>query len=59
MRAAQIVECGRPPVVAEQEPPVAGEGHVLVDVLAAPITPLDLLCATGTSYFGKDRKSVV
>jgi NADPH:quinone reductase-like Zn-dependent oxidoreductase len=25
---------------------------VLVDVLAAPITPLDLLCATGTSYFG-------
>jgi NADPH:quinone reductase-like Zn-dependent oxidoreductase len=47
------VECGRPPVVADREPPAAAEGHVLVDVLAAPITPLDLLCATGTSYFGE------
>ncbi|TDC83696.1 zinc-binding alcohol dehydrogenase family protein [Actinomadura sp. 7K507] len=53
MRAAEIRECGRPPVVAEREPPVPGDGEVLVDVLAAPITPLDLLCATGTSYFGK------
>jgi NADPH:quinone reductase len=53
VKAAQIVECGRPPVVADREPPAAAEGHVLVDVLAAPITPLDLLCATGTSYFGK------
>jgi NADPH:quinone reductase-like Zn-dependent oxidoreductase len=25
---------------------------VLVEVSSAPITPLDLLCATGTSYFG-------
>jgi NADPH:quinone reductase-like Zn-dependent oxidoreductase len=53
MRAAQVVECGRPPVVADREPPAAPDGHVLVDVLAAPITPLDLLCATGTSYFGR------
>jgi NADPH:quinone reductase len=53
MRAAQIVEPGRPPVVADREPPAPGEGQVLVDVLAAPITPLDLLCATGTSYFGQ------
>jgi NADPH2:quinone reductase len=53
MRAAQVVECGRPPVVADREPPAAPDGHVLVDVLAAPITPLDLLCATGTSYFGE------
>jgi NADPH:quinone reductase len=53
VKAAQVVECGRPPVAAEQEPPAPPEGHVLVDVLAAPITPLDLLCATGTSYFGK------
>ncbi|MFB4309842.1 zinc-binding alcohol dehydrogenase family protein [Actinomadura sp. GTD37] len=52
MRAAEIRECGRPPVVADREPPVPGSGEVLVDVLAAPITPLDLLCATGTSYFG-------
>jgi NADPH:quinone reductase len=53
VRAAQVVECGRPPVVADREPPGASDGHVLVDVLAAPITPLDLLCATGTSYFGE------
>lgn len=52
MKAARIVECGRPPVVADREPPAVGDDHVLVDVLAAPITPLDLLCATGTSYFG-------
>lgn len=53
MRAAQVVELGRPPVVADREPPAVGESHVPVDVLAAPITPLDLLCATGTSYFGQ------
>jgi NADPH:quinone reductase-like Zn-dependent oxidoreductase len=53
VRAAQVVELGRPPVVADREPPGPGEEHALVDVLAAPITPLDLLCATGTSYFGK------
>jgi NADPH:quinone reductase-like Zn-dependent oxidoreductase len=29
-----------------------GQGQALVRVLAAPISPLDLLCATGTSYFG-------
>ncbi|MCE0761683.1 zinc-binding alcohol dehydrogenase family protein [Pseudonocardia kujensis] len=52
MRAALIPEPGRPPVVADREPPEAGAGQVLVDVLAAPITPLDLLCASGTSYFG-------
>jgi NADPH:quinone reductase-like Zn-dependent oxidoreductase len=53
VRAARIVECGREPVVGEKEPPAAGADHELVDVLAAPITPLDLLCATGTSYFGR------
>jgi NADPH:quinone reductase len=53
VKAAQVVELGRPPVVADVEPPVPAGGHVLVEVLAAPITPLDLLCATGTSYFGK------
>ncbi|MDA0633552.1 zinc-binding alcohol dehydrogenase family protein, partial [Nonomuraea sp. MCN248] len=52
MRAAQIHACGEPPVVAERPAPAPGPGEVLVEVLAAPITPLDLLCATGTSYFG-------
>ncbi len=53
MKALQVVEPGRPPVVADREPPEPAEGQVLVEVRAAPITPLDLLCATGTSYFGK------
>ena len=29
-----------------------GPGELLVAVTAVPITPLDLLCASGTSYFG-------
>jgi NADPH:quinone reductase-like Zn-dependent oxidoreductase len=53
MRAALIVQCGRPPVVGEWEP-AAGEGTA-VTVTAAPITPLDVFCATGTSYFGSPR----
>lgn len=32
--------------------PVPGADEVLVEVSAAPITPLDLLCASGASYFG-------
>jgi NADPH:quinone reductase-like Zn-dependent oxidoreductase len=31
---------------------MAGEGRSIVRVTAAPIVPLDLLCASGTSYFG-------
>ncbi|MFD0473825.1 hypothetical protein ACFQ0B_40420 [Nonomuraea thailandensis] len=52
MVAARIENCGRPPVVADGSSPVPGAGQELVRVLAAPITPLDLLCASGTSYFG-------
>lgn len=52
MRAAVIDTCGRPPSVGKREAPVAGEGEVRVRVTAASITPLDVLCATGTSYFG-------
>ncbi|MEU8402415.1 zinc-binding dehydrogenase [Nonomuraea sp. NPDC048892] len=52
MRALQIDECGRPPAVAARPEPVPGPGLEPVRVVAAPITPLDLLCATGTSYFG-------
>ncbi|TYB66701.1 zinc-binding dehydrogenase [Nonomuraea sp. PA05] len=50
--AAQITACGQPPVVTGRRSPVPGAGQELVRVLAAPITPLDLLCASGTSYFG-------
>ncbi|MER7277285.1 zinc-binding dehydrogenase [Dactylosporangium sp. NPDC000244] len=50
MRAALILQCGQLPVVAAHEPPPSG--GVRVAVTAAPITPLDVLCASGTSYFG-------
>lgn len=53
MRAAVVDRPGQAPSVASREEPAAGPDEVLVDVLAAPITPLDLLCATGTSYFGR------
>ena len=33
--------------------PVAAPGQSLVRVTAAPVVPLDLLCASGTSYFGR------
>lgn len=39
-------------MVVERESPRAGPGELLVELTAAPITPLDLLCASGTSYFG-------
>jgi NADPH:quinone reductase-like Zn-dependent oxidoreductase len=52
MRAAVISVCGLPPGVVDRDIPEPGDGQVRVAVQAAPITPLDLLCATGTSYFG-------
>lgn len=52
MRAVEIREPGRPPVATERERPEPGVDEVAVSVTAAPITPLDLLCASGTSYFG-------
>lgn len=52
VRAAQIHTPGRPPEVVDRDAPTPGPGEVLVEVTAAPITPLDLLCASGTSYFG-------
>ena len=52
MRAATVVRCGEPPVVAERPEPHVAAGLVRVTVTAAPITPLDVLCASGTSYFG-------
>ena len=52
MRAATVTAHGAPPEVLDRPDPVPGEGEVLVGVTAAAITPLDLLCASGTSYFG-------
>jgi NADPH:quinone reductase len=52
VRAAHLTAHGRPPTLADVPEPRAGHGQVLVGVSAVSITPLDLLCASGTSYFG-------
>jgi NADPH:quinone reductase len=52
MRAALIETSGAPAVAGERPEPARGDGEVLVAVSAAPVVPLDRLCASGTSYFG-------
>jgi NADPH:quinone reductase len=52
IRAAELTAHGAPPELTRRRPPTRGDGHCLVRVTAAPVTPLDLLCATGSSYFG-------
>lgn len=52
MRAAVLHTPGSPPSYAEHPAPAAAPGSTLVRVTAAPLVPLDLLCASGTSYFG-------
>lgn len=52
MRAAVLHRCGSPPTPADIPRPVPGPADISVRVIAAPVTPLDKLCATGTSYFG-------
>ncbi|MEU4689672.1 zinc-binding alcohol dehydrogenase family protein [Actinoplanes sp. NPDC023714] len=51
--AAVLRICGQPPALERRPLPVAAAGEVIVRVAAAPITPLDVLCASGTSYFGE------
>ena len=53
MRAVVLRTLGEPPEVAEHSDPVAGPGRSVVRVTAAPITPVDLLCASGTASFGR------
>ncbi|MCD4536359.1 zinc-binding dehydrogenase [Nocardioides sp. cx-169] len=53
MRAALVDRCGQPPVVGQRPAPSPGPGQAVVRTVTAPITPLDLLCASGTSYFGE------
>ena len=52
MRAAVLNAHGQPPAYATHPDPSPGPGQSLVRVTAAPLVPLDLLCASGTSYFG-------
>ena len=53
MRAAVLHTPGEPPVFGDHPDPVPTPGQSLVRVAAAPLVPLDLLCASGTSYFGR------
>jgi NADPH:quinone reductase-like Zn-dependent oxidoreductase len=52
VRAAVLRIHGEAPSPGEHPDPVASEGQSIVRVTAAPVVPLDLLCASGTSYFG-------
>ena len=55
MAAAVLYQHGVPPEHRRHPVPRRGAGQALVRVTAAPISPLDLLCATGRSYFGPPR----
>jgi NADPH:quinone reductase-like Zn-dependent oxidoreductase len=55
MRAAVLRAHGGAPTYAEHDDPTPAGDDVLVRVTAAPVVPLDLLCASGTSYFGARR----
>jgi NADPH:quinone reductase-like Zn-dependent oxidoreductase len=50
--AALLRAHGGPPEPSPHRLAEVGPGDVLVRVTAAAVAPLDLLCATGTSYFG-------
>jgi NADPH:quinone reductase-like Zn-dependent oxidoreductase len=52
VHAAVLHTLGRPTSYAEHADPQPGAGVSLVRVSAAPLVPLDLLCASGTSSFG-------
>jgi NADPH:quinone reductase-like Zn-dependent oxidoreductase len=52
MDAAVIEQHGAPPTHRQYPTPRRVAGQALLRVLAAPISPLDLLCASGASYFG-------
>src|SRR5579884_2692639 len=51
MQAAVLHKYAAPPEFHPWSIPERGKGQVLVRVLAAPISPLDRLCASGKSYF--------
>jgi NADPH2:quinone reductase len=53
VRAAVLRRHGAPPEYGSHAAPQRGPGEVLIRVTAAPVNPLDLLCASGTSYFGE------
>jgi NADPH:quinone reductase-like Zn-dependent oxidoreductase len=53
VRAAVLHTPGDVPAFGSHPDPASGPGVTVVAVTAAPVVPLDLLCASGTSYFGR------
>ena len=53
MRAAVLRQHGEPPRFGQHPAPSRRPGQALIRITAAPVNPLDLLCASGTSYFGQ------
>jgi NADPH:quinone reductase-like Zn-dependent oxidoreductase len=53
VRAAVLQTPGQAPVFGEHPDPGGMPGQTVVRTTAASIVPLDLLCASGTSYFGR------
>ncbi len=52
MKAALIRKHGDAPEYQSHPVPARGAGQALIRVSAAPISALDVMCASGTSYFG-------
>jgi NADPH:quinone reductase-like Zn-dependent oxidoreductase len=59
VKAAVLHTPGRAPVFGDHPAPEGGDGTTVVRVSAAPVVPLDILCASGTSYFGVPRTPYV
>jgi len=52
VRGAVVSELGQPPSPGELPGPSAGDGEVLLEVLAAPLNPLDVAVSNGAFYGG-------
>jgi NADPH:quinone reductase-like Zn-dependent oxidoreductase len=52
VKAAVLGELGGPPVFADFDEPVAGEGQVVIAMTAAAIHHVDLARASGSFYLG-------
>jgi NADPH2:quinone reductase len=52
MRALVVSELGAPPEIREVAEPIRGEGEALLEMLAAPLNPIDLSVASGRFFAG-------